>query len=254
MARGASHTPSRKKTTQRSASTGSSGLPGWAKGALFVAVGFGIAYFVFGKKESSAPTPPTPPLVSPVQPPAAGNVGKPAATAQRPTTSASQAPQEQKKNEAQSFDFYTILPSSEITPTSSAPMPRATQAPAATAAPSRPAIATTATPARPSEAQPAVVARPAPAAPTTSAPTAASTSGASYILQSLSTSSQEGANTVAARLRDLGLPTQVRAVQLANGKTTYRVQSGPFPEGAERDRALGLIRVQHLDPMVIRVR
>ena len=253
MARGASRTPSRKKTTPRSASTGSSGLPGWAKGALLVAVGFGIAYFVFGKKESSAPTPPTPPLVSPVQPPAAGNVGKPAATAQRPATSAAQAPQE-KKNEAQSFDFYTILPSSEITPTSSAPMPRATQAPAATVAPSRPAVATTATQARPSEAQPAAVARPAPAAATTSAPAAASTSGASYILQSLSTSSQEGANTVAARLRDLGLPTQVRAVQLANGKTTYRVQSGPFPEGAERDRALGLIRVQHLDPMVIRVR
>lgn len=250
MARGASRTPSRKKTTQRSSSAGSSGLPGWAKGVLYVAVGFGIAYFVFGKKESSAPPPPTPPLTRPVQPPAA-NTGKPAANAQRPT-SATQTPQNQKKSDEQNFDFYTILPSSEISPTTSTPMPRVTQAPAVT--PTRPAAAVTAaTTPRPTETtQPTAPVRPAPAVPAAS--TSAAASGDSFILQSLSTSSQEGANTVAARLRDLGLPTQVRAVQLPNGKTTYRVQSGPFPEGAERDRALGLIRVQHLDPMVIRAR
>ena len=245
MARGASRTPSRKKTTQRFASAGSSGLPGWVKGLLFVAVGFGMAYFFFGKKESSAPPPPTPPLVNPVQPPPASQTGKTAANAQRPT-SASQTPQNQKKSDEQSFDFYTILPSSEISPTTSTPMPRVTQAPAVM--PARPATVVP-TP-RPAETAP-------PATAVRQAPAASSSTGASsdnYILQSLSTSSQDGANTVATRLRDLGLPTQVRAVQLPNGKTTYRVQSGPFPEGAERDRALGLIRVQHLDPMVIRVR
>lgn len=253
MARGASRTPSRKKTTQRSAPAGSSGLPGWAKGALLVAVGFGIAYFVFGKKESSAPPPPTPPLVTPIQPQATA-ANKPAATAQRPAAGAQQTAQPQKKSDEQSFDFYTILPSSEITPTASTPMPRVTQMPAPTAA--RPSPAPAAPAYRPAEATAAAPVRQVSTASTAPAPStnAATSSANSYLLQSLSTSSQESANTVAARLRDLGLPTQVRAVNLPNGKTTYRVQSGPFPEGAERDRALGLIRVQHLDPMVIRVR
>ena len=253
MARGASRTPSRKKTTQRSTPAGSSGLSGWAKGALFVAIGFGIAYFMLGKKESSAPLPPTPPLVTPVQRPAT-TAAKPATTAQRPAAGAQQTAQPQKKSDEQSFDFYTILPSSEITPTASAPMPHVTQMADPTAA--RPSPDPAAQAYRPTD---TVATAPTRQAPTTSpapAPSAnaAAPKGNSYLLQSLSTSSQEGANALAVRLRDLGLPTQVRAVDLPTGKTTYRVQSGPFPEGAERNRALGLIRVQHLDPMVIRVR
>ena len=246
MARGASRTPSRKKTSQRSSSAASSGMPGWAKLVLGIAVGFGGAYFLLGRKDSSAPTPPTPPLVTPAQAPATANSGKPAASAQR-ATPAPQVQQNQKKSNEPSFDFYTILPSSEIAPTTTAPS--VTQALPSTAMPTRQATPPVAS-ARPAD---TTTTRPAPA-PTNSSSAPATATGDSYILQSLSTSSQEGANSLAARLRDLGLPTQVRAVQLANGKTTYRVQSGPFTGNAERDRALGLIRVQHLDPMVIRVR
>lgn len=242
MARGASRTPS-KKTASRTTSASTS-LPGWLKGAVCIAIGFGIAHYFFGDKDGSAPRAPTPPLTNSSAP---MNAGKPSTTA--PASShpaqngnASQNAQQQvpqKKDDQQSFDFYTILPSSEITPTSpvtSSSVQPSVPAPAHSA--TRPQMTATSTPSAPAQQQPVAT---------------TATSGDRYILQSLSTASQESANALAIKLRDLGVPTQVRAAQLANGKTTYRVQSGPFANGPERDRALGLIRVQHLNPVVMRV-
>ena len=246
MARGASRTPA-KNTASASA-----GLPGWFKGAMCIALGFGIAHYFFSGKDSTAPRAPARPLSANSAPaPLPSTATKAGDEPSRPANAnglnaTAQRQPGQARSDEQSFDFYTILPSSEITPSASssdavhpAPPPpmqaRPVAASPSSTAPSAPATA-------------AVEQRAAPTSPPATA------SNERYILQSLSTASPESANAVAAQLRDLGIPTQVHSAQLANGKTTYRVQSGPFTEGAERDRALGLIRVQHLNPIVMRMR
>ncbi len=79
-------------------------------------------------------------------------------------------------------------------------------------------------------------------------------SGPSYMLQAASFKSQADANTMAGKLRDLGLVTQVSQVKTADNTTWYRVQAGPYRDAGELSRAKGLMQTRGIDPMQIQQR
>ncbi|GHC28937.1 sporulation protein [Kushneria pakistanensis] len=81
-----------------------------------------------------------------------------------------------------------------------------------------------------------------------------SSSGPSYMLQAASFKSQSDANTMAGKLRDLGLVTQVSQVKTADNTTWYRVQAGPYRDAGELSRAKGLMQTRGIDPMQIQQR
>ncbi|MFC0336501.1 Sporulation related domain-containing protein [Kushneria avicenniae] len=81
-----------------------------------------------------------------------------------------------------------------------------------------------------------------------------SSAGARYMLQAASFKSQSDANNMAGKLRDLGLVMQVTQVQTADNTTWYRVQAGPYQDSGELARARGLMQTRGIDPMQIQQR
>lgn len=79
-------------------------------------------------------------------------------------------------------------------------------------------------------------------------------SGPKYMLQAASFKSQSDANNMAGKLRDLGLVMQVTQVQTADNTTWYRVQAGPYQDSGELARARGLMQTRGIDPMQIQQR
>lgn len=79
-------------------------------------------------------------------------------------------------------------------------------------------------------------------------------SGSSYMLQAASFKSQSDANNMAGKLRDLGLVMQVSQVKTADNTTWYRVQAGPYRDSGELARARGLMQTRGIDPMQIQQR
>ncbi|ART63798.1 SPOR domain-containing protein [Kushneria marisflavi] len=79
-------------------------------------------------------------------------------------------------------------------------------------------------------------------------------SGPSYMLQAASFKSQSDANNMAGKLRDLGLVMQVTQVKTADNTTWYRVQAGPYRDSGELARARGLMQTRGIDPMQIQQR
>lgn len=79
-------------------------------------------------------------------------------------------------------------------------------------------------------------------------------SGPSYMLQAASFKSQSDANNMAGKLRDLGLVMQVSQVKTADNTTWYRVQAGPYRDSGELARAKGLMQTRGIDPMQIQQR
>lgn len=79
-------------------------------------------------------------------------------------------------------------------------------------------------------------------------------SGPSYMLQAASFKSQSDANNMAGKLRDLGLVMQVSQVKTADNTTWYRVQAGPYRDSGELARARGLMQTRGIDPMQIQQR
>ncbi|MFC0268738.1 SPOR domain-containing protein [Kushneria aurantia] len=77
---------------------------------------------------------------------------------------------------------------------------------------------------------------------------------ASYMLQAASFQSQLDADNMAGRLRDLGLVAQVTRVRTADNTTWYRVQAGPYQDSGELARARGLMQARGIEPMQIRQR
>ncbi|ARS51907.1 SPOR domain-containing protein [Kushneria konosiri] len=78
--------------------------------------------------------------------------------------------------------------------------------------------------------------------------------GPSYMLQAASFKSQSDANNMAGKLRDLGLVMQVTQVKTADNTTWYRVQAGPYRDSGELARARGLMQTRGIDPMQIQQR
>ena len=103
------------------------------------------------------------------------------------------------------FDFYTILPETEVVVPQEQPRPE-------------PAIPATPAPER----------RPQAAAPA---------SADSYLLQAGAFSQRADAERLRAGLALLGVEADIQAVQGSDGKRVYRVRSGPYPSRAAVEQA-----------------
>jgi|GEM_PF-440684 len=78
--------------------------------------------------------------------------------------------------------------------------------------------------------------------------------GVSYMLQAASFKSQSDANTMASNFRQMGLTMQVTQVQTSDGTTWYRVQAGPFTDSNALTHARSVMQRKGIDALTIRQR
>ncbi|MFC3284387.1 SPOR domain-containing protein [Litchfieldella rifensis] len=213
-----------------------SGIPGWLWGVAGLVAGFFLAQYV----QESAPTPLATVLPKPsssASPDASssrdGNTGKTSSESRMPT-----------------FEFYTLLPESEvIAPRSEATTPRP-QAPTA----ERPEPETANDPIAAQLASIDEAVERSMASPEEKRqapqPTAASSR---YMLQAASFRESGDAQRLAGRLRDFGLMAKISEVQTGGGDTWHRVQVGPYDDRRELNRAQDLMVTQGIEPLLIRL-
>ncbi|RKR04408.1 sporulation related protein [Kushneria sinocarnis] len=75
----------------------------------------------------------------------------------------------------------------------------------------------------------------------------------SYVLQAASFRSNDDARKMARKLKDLSLKARVSEVTTADGTHWYRVQVGPYQDTREISRARDLMETQQIEPMLIRL-
>ncbi|WP_106478917.1 SPOR domain-containing protein [Phytohalomonas tamaricis] len=251
-----SQRPAKKgATNKRSSSRNSSGgfhVPGWLWAIIGIIAGFALAQYL--REEPTQPDQ------------VAAVVAKPSRNTVSSQPSGNDNGQDGQKNaegsaqqqqsaapEAQmpTFEFYTLLPESEvIAPTvdayHSTPRPGTE---AAIAAQNAKAVA------QHSNTAPAKSTTKAPAAEQKSSPPQADTSGGklpSYVLQAASFKASGDASKLAGKLKDLGMLAKVTEVKTADGSTWYRVQVGPYQDTRELSRARDLMETQGIEPLLIR--
>ncbi|QJQ95067.1 MULTISPECIES: SPOR domain-containing protein [Halomonadaceae] len=207
------------------------GIPGWLWGIAGLVAGFFLAQYV----QDSAPTPLATVLPKPSTP-----------------TESSQAPEGSSaasEPRMPTFEFYTLLPESEvIAPRSEVVVPPPQPPAVARAEPGQAEvdpIAIQLAQSTASEAE-AVAATPEPAP----APTA---NNSRYMLQAASFRESGDAQRLAGRLRDFGLLAQISEVEASDGDTWHRVQVGPYEDTRELNRAQDLMITQGIEPLMIRL-
>ncbi|WP_253445988.1 SPOR domain-containing protein [Halomonas sp. Y3] len=149
------------------------------------------------------------------------------------------------------FEFYTLLPESEVI------APRG-EMPASTARPPAPPPAEESSEAASAQesADPIAEVIAANLATERSEPTAAAepaSNGHRYMLQAASFRESGDAQQLQRRLRDFGLLAQVSEVRAGGGETWHRVQVGPYDDNRELSRAQDLMVTQGIEPLLIRL-
>ena len=144
------------------------------------------------------------------------------------------------------FEFYTLLPESEV-------IAPGGKVPASTATP----------PERPAPAEPAteddpiaqVIAANLEAGSGTqeSPQQASSDADTRFMLQAASFREASDANRLAGRLRDFGLLAKISEVKAGGGDTWHRVQVGPYSDRRELNRAQDLMTTQGIEPLLIQL-
>ncbi len=220
MARTAAQSSSRRRAPAKGATARRSqpkqareGLrvPGWLWGLVGLVAGFALAQYF----QESAP-------------PMATLMPKPASQAQAPSSAApssSGKPQAPAQDEAQmpTFEFYTLLPESEVV----APKVEAYQS------------------------------TPRPSADANDKPDAGQAAkaagGGSFMLQAASFKNVADAKRLAGRLQNLGLLAKITAVKANGDQTWHRVQVGPYEDTRELSRAQDLMVTQGIEPLMIKL-
>ncbi|MWJ28707.1 SPOR domain-containing protein [Halomonas sediminis] len=234
-------TPARRSgaTSQRKAprATRSSWrLPGWVWGLAGMAAGFFLAQHQHG----TAPW-----QEQATSPPQATVLPKPAASQEREAARETEAAAEPAMP---TFEFYTLLPETEVIapgatlPSTASRPPIPAQAieeiPTSEAVQSDPIAEVIAANTRPDEQAP-------------SKPTAAAEAHR-YMLQAASFREISDAEQLRQRLRNLSLLAQISEVQ-AGGDTWHRVQVGPYEDTRELNRAQDLMSTQGIEPLLIQL-
>ncbi|WP_043529356.1 SPOR domain-containing protein [Litchfieldella xinjiangensis] len=225
-------------TTRRSPKKSASrGIPGWLWGIAGLVAGFFLAQYL----QQQAPVPlatvvPKPPSNS-TSDAGSGNEEAAASSAQRMPT----------------FEFYTLLPESEVVaPRSEAaatrnPPPAAPQPETPTATdPIAEQLASI------NEAVERSMASRDESAATVQTPQP-DADPSRYMLQAASFKETGDAQRLAGKLRDFGLLAQITEVQAGDGATWHRVQVGPYNDRRELNRAQDLMITQGIEPLLIRL-
>lgn len=214
------------------------GIPGWLWGIAGLVAGFFLAQYV----QQSAPTP----VATVVPKPTSSNTS---ASTEADKSSASESPMP-------TFEFYTLLPESEvIAPRSEATASRPqTPAPARTEPKAETETETTSDPiaaqlASLDEAVKQSMASREESQQASSPPP----SNSRYMLQAASFRETGDAQRLAGRLRDFGLLAKITEVQTGDGNTWHRVQVGPYEDRRELNRAQDLMITQGIEPLLIRL-
>ncbi len=161
-----------------------------------------------------------------------------------------EAPAQPSEPRMPTFEFYTLLPESEVI----APrgeMPSSTARPPATPSPEETASAE---PGDDPIAQ--VIAANLEVDSDDDGPPAAEPADDNehrYMLQAASFREPGDAEQLQRRLRNFGLLAQVSEVEASGGETWHRVQVGPYDDRRERDRAQDLMITQGIEPLLIRL-
>lgn len=234
--------PTRRGATSQRKSTNRSGggwrAPGWLWGLAGVAVGFFLAQHQHGTAPWQEPSTTTP---------QATVLPKPSSSDER---SAARQTESAAEPSMPTFEFYTLLPETEViapgvTLPSTVTRPEVAEQPAESSADSSPGddpiAQVIAANMRPEEQ--ITAAQQAPASPSTPN---------RYVLQAASFRELGDAEQLRSRLRNLSLLAQISEVQ-AGGDTWHRVQVGPYEDTRELNRAQDLMSTQGIEPLLIQL-
>ncbi|MCK0745365.1 SPOR domain-containing protein [Chromohalobacter nigrandesensis] len=198
------------------------GLPGWLWGVVGLIAGFALAQYF----QQSAPEPVATVMPKPSNSASSGNdstgsTGGGASSGGAPDEAASES-------RMPTFEFYTLLPESEVI---------APKVDNTTAAPSSSGERSADTS---DDRADEVMANP-------------SADGLKYMLQAASFRKVADAKRLASRLQDLGLIAKITEVQTSNDETWHRVQVGPYQDTNELTRAQDLMVTQGIEPLLIKL-
>lgn len=202
---------SRRAARQR----GGVSVPGWLWGLAGLVAGFALSQYFQESAPPLATVMPKPPSSAPA-PQNGAATGQSANAPQQPATAKPSMP---------TFEFYTLLPESEVI------------------APKVEAYHSTPRPEEDSAANDA----------SEGAEAAAATGSGSYVLQAASFRNASDAKGLAGRLQDLGLLAKITKVQANGDQTWHRVQVGPYQDTRELSRARDLMTTQGIEPLMIKL-
>ena len=83
--------------------------------------------------------------------------------------------------------------------------------------------------------------------------TATTAKGGSYMLQAASFKNITDAKRLAGRLKDFGLLAKITEVKAQGNQTWHRVQVGPYEDTRELNRAQDLMVTQGIEPLMIKL-
>ncbi|XKE44976.1 SPOR domain-containing protein [Halomonas organivorans] len=207
------------------------GLPGWLWGLAGMVAGFLISQHQHG----TAPWQDGPLMPSP----------RPAASSAPSGGERAEAAPEAEEPPMPTFEFYTLLPESEVIApgeqaSTATPPPR----------PSREAAEETEASAPADDPIARVIAANSAPVETASRPTE---EGQRYVLQAASFRAPDDARRLAGRLQDFGLLAKISEVQTGDGTSWHRVQVGPYHDRRELTRARDLMATQGIEPLLIQL-
>ncbi|GHE22307.1 SPOR domain-containing protein [Halomonas urumqiensis] len=222
------------------------GIPGWLWGITGVIAGFLLSQHQMGVAPWQVEDSPLATVLPRSAPPS------------EETGQESTAPPAQDEPRMPTFEFYTLLPESEVIaprgelPASTATPPPRLEEPESAA--SQESQASSSTPASDDPIAQVIAANLTPEEQQPSEePAPAAASGSRYMLQAASFREPGDAEQLRGRLRDFGLLAQVSEVKASGGQTWHRVQVGPYADSRELNRAQDLMVTQGIEPLLIRL-
>ncbi|SFU58800.1 SPOR domain-containing protein [Halomonas korlensis] len=233
-------TTSRRRSPSRSRPT----VPGWLWALVGLVAGFLLSQHQHGsapwQDEQDSPLATVMPRFS---------ADDPAATSGTTADPGSEEPP------MPTFEFYTLLPESEVIAPRSEIPDTVARAPAAPSEPAEPTTeATTEAVDDPIAQVIAANSRPEDAsAADTSDEMQTVSAGERYMLQAASFRESGDAEQLRSRLSDFGLLARVSEVQAGGNETWHRVQVGPYEDTRELSRAQDLMTTQGIEPLIIRL-
>ncbi|GHB20371.1 SPOR domain-containing protein [Salinicola rhizosphaerae] len=208
------------KSRQRSASRGGSagGIPGWLWAIAGLIGGFALSQYL----DSSAPEP----VAAVVPKPAPGQTASGGTSESEPSPDSGAGAAAPAQPATPTFEFYTLLPETEvIAPNSDSKSPEPTAKATQEAAADDAANQTQ---------------QPEP-------------DGGRYMLQAASFRDLDDAEKLANRLKDFGLLAKITDVRANGDQIWHRVQVGPYEDKRELSRAQDLMVTQGIEPLLLRL-
>ncbi|MCA1771136.1 MAG: SPOR domain-containing protein [Halomonas sp.] len=233
--------PTRRGATSQRKSTSRSGggfrLPGWLWGLVGVAAGFFLAQHQHG----------TAPWQD--RPDDATQTTSESSAEEREAREAARETEDSSEPSMPTFEFYTLLPETEViapgvAPSSTVETPTAPEADSAASDDDDDTVD--------DPIAQVIAANMRPEEQVTTAQQAASEDDARYVLQAASFRELDDAEQLQQRLRNLSLLAQISEIQ-ADGSTWHRVQVGPYDDTRELNRAQDLMTTQGIEPLLIQL-